>query len=180
MVDTNALYYTFSTVAQSLAGAVAVFAAFALYKLQALDKAVADGTICAINACSDYPSIREAASRGEHAKFFDLFDAQFGLGHPWPGSAYQQAAIQQMREAVAQRRAILRSVRFLVPAVFMTMIAAVAALPCVPWLAQSETLSGLVVWVLGISFVVSVWLLGTVLLLLVGRGTRPASLPPES
>jgi len=36
----NALYYTFSTIAQTLAGAIALLAAFALYRLQSLDNII--------------------------------------------------------------------------------------------------------------------------------------------
>src|SRR5439155_13188719 len=36
----NALYYTFSTIAQTLAGAMALLAAFLLYRLQVLNRAI--------------------------------------------------------------------------------------------------------------------------------------------
>jgi hypothetical protein len=40
VVDVTALYYTFSTIAQSLAGAFAVLAAFALFRLSSLERDV--------------------------------------------------------------------------------------------------------------------------------------------
>jgi len=39
-VDANALYYTFSTIAQTLAGALAVLVAFVLFRLRDLDKKI--------------------------------------------------------------------------------------------------------------------------------------------
>lgn len=38
----NTLYYTFSTIAQALAGAVALLGAFVLYKVQSIDRELHD------------------------------------------------------------------------------------------------------------------------------------------
>ena len=43
---TNQLYYTFSTIAQTLAGAIALLAAFILYRLQTLNKDIEELSGC--------------------------------------------------------------------------------------------------------------------------------------
>jgi hypothetical protein len=57
----NALFYTFSTIAQSLAGAIALLGAFVLFRLQSLNTEIDDNA-------SQIASVAEIVQRTEEAK----------------------------------------------------------------------------------------------------------------
>ena len=60
----------------------------------------------------DYMTRREAAGRGDHVEVLRLYDA---AGHPPPGNANQQGAIERMRGALKQKRGILPGCAYLYP-----------------------------------------------------------------
>lgn len=82
MIDSNALYYTLSTISQTLAGALAVLVAFVVLRVQQCDAALAEGRITFFTTVRDDPAAWHVVlTRGWRAAS-DEFD---GLGgHPRP------------------------------------------------------------------------------------------------
>ncbi len=72
----NALYYTFSTIAQALAAAVAILGAFVLYRIQSLNTDTHDAA-AAVRTHSSTPAaitiqITDAFGRGRYAEVLSL------------------------------------------------------------------------------------------------------------
>jgi hypothetical protein len=71
----SALYYTFSTIAQSLAAAIALLGAFVLYRLQTLNAEIerrSDALLGKVTAAKDQSEMTEAAAKRDFASVFEM------------------------------------------------------------------------------------------------------------
>src|SRR5437764_493330 len=74
---TNALFYTFSTIAQTLAGAIALLGAFLLYRLQTLNSEVDSHSMTLRDTCKEQGSPHAGQAyllhhEGKHRELIDL------------------------------------------------------------------------------------------------------------
>ena len=133
----TALYYTFSTIAQALAGAIAFLAAVVLFKLQGIDselKELAD-------------VIEDAFGVGN-----ELISEHYTQGH-WdemlsaiPAGAFnddirRRVACSRVRALLQAREKLVAALKLSVPLTLGVIIAAVIVLPFAPRLNESVCLS---------------------------------------
>jgi hypothetical protein len=137
MVDATPYYYTFSTIAQTLAAAIALLAAFALYRLQGLESLLMTTSL----------RIEEVFTGAEHGKFQALRIAgrwhecrDFMAGEQFR-SELEKEPVRSRRDTFRQSLSTSDSVRTrLAISLFLTVAAillSVAALPLAPALATS-------------------------------------------
>jgi hypothetical protein len=166
----NTLYYTFSTIAQSLAGAIAFVGAFVLFRLQAISQALRSGADILGRLWLGDEEIQRASAAGDFGAL--LARAEHLITKPVPSSwrVEHQAALDGMRVSLTQRKNILRVLLAVLLVAAVVMILAVAILSRVHQLAVRDSLaaSALVLGVL--AFAVSVTAIG----LLVWRVVRGA------
>lgn len=141
----NALYYTFSTIAQALAAAVALLGAFVIVRLQQLSATL---------ATSGQHVIRPLLPDKEARRLVDcaLFDelAEYIVGNEAIRDVRRDAyyaAEHSFRRALASRRTIIRSWRRAMIASGLTIVGAVLALAFTPYLVHVGWAS----WALGIA-----------------------------
>ncbi len=146
----NAVYYTFSTVAQTLAGAIALLAAFVLYRLQSVNQVlVRDGERVAVPLAQLEPKANEMVELG---KFQDLLDAANNADYP-PG--HGQAKIERARLAASlhTHTVLVEEFRFALYLTAATIVYAVAALVFAPIILRSSIVSGAVLAVGLLAFI---------------------------
>jgi|ERR1700674_4811922 len=69
----NALYYTFSTIAQALAAAIALVTAFVLYRLQGIDTALREAGFTLLQGHLNNADLWNLHVRGDYEQFVALF-----------------------------------------------------------------------------------------------------------
>jgi hypothetical protein len=132
-METNALYYTFSTIAQALAGGFGILAAFALFRLSAIAKDVADA---------------QQAVRGLKSPFDPAWDKFKKLGTdeflrselPSAGLTDADSRVAQLRRGQVALRAMPVLRRRMATALVLTVVDiafSIGAIPFVPQLATS-------------------------------------------
>ena len=108
----NALFYTFSTIAQTLAGAIALLGAFVLYRLQSLRTQIDEDSerISSVYGSSGHDVATVDAVRSLHrqGKYREVLE--FRSRAPIPGTVYQAEA-EQMRLGLnlQRQKALLRT-----------------------------------------------------------------------
>ena len=119
----TALYYTFSTMAQTLAAAIAILGAFALYRLQAMNAEIAErsSTIAQITAGTHGRAVRELHV---HGRFDEVLESTEDFDPSATVELNYQVSAARVRLAtlLAQRRSLRRylSVAFWLSAGLLT------------------------------------------------------------
>jgi hypothetical protein len=135
----TALYYTFSTIAQALAGTVAFLAAVVLFKLQGIDSEIREHAEYALSI-----SGREVAPTGHYAnaRWPDLVAAiAVRVKERSPELAGLQDYLDRINVLVQARLQLVSALRVSVPLTLAIMIGAVGTLALVPILKCSSWLS---------------------------------------
>jgi hypothetical protein len=149
----TALYYTFSTIAQALAGTVALLAAFVLYKLTDMDRERAKHGDALIQRLGDQ-TYNAVVSHYAHGRFEEFTQAirQREEINAWQMPEHYQLymRVERIEALSADRKALLSRIR---PAVWWslgTMLISVMVLASVPqiltlfWLPLLTLLAGVV------------------------------------
>ena len=148
MQDSNALYYTFSTIAQTLGAAIALLGAFVLYRLQGLntevDHIVTQQILPHCGGTARHALDQLHAER-KHREF--LLHVPEAVAPQ--ASEHLHIPLARLREVVASRSSLLRGFRIAVISTVAVTTLAVAVLAWVPCIAKSAHLSALLL-VLGI------------------------------
>jgi hypothetical protein len=149
----NTLYYTLSTIAQTLAGALAVLVAFVLFKLADLDRAIQHAQFELQGRFGEWGEIWDILRVGGLKKF----DEGHGEHQPRIRAAYHHGYL-----AWQLRPRILSVLSYALIGSVVDIGACFAALPWVPRLAGSDS-AALVLWgavILGIiCLALYVWLI---------------------
>jgi hypothetical protein len=133
-MDPTALYYTFSTIAQTLAGALAVLVAFTLFGLAKLDEAIRKGQEGLLGRYSDAPK------RWEVLRVGGLKGLEADVGVPVQDLnlrvAYHEAFV-----SVGLRPGVLRAIRQALAVTVVAITLCFVALPLTPILAGRTALA---------------------------------------
>jgi hypothetical protein len=131
-VDATAtsLYYTFSTIAQALAGALAVLVAFTLFRLAKLDEAIKDGR----GGLIGYTHFSDRQKHWEALLADDAEGLEKSLGAPVP-DAGMRMVFHEAFVAAGLRPRILGSLRIALGATATDIAICFIALPLIPILA---------------------------------------------
>jgi hypothetical protein len=134
----TALYYTFSTIAQTLAAAMALLAGFALYRLQGLSKVLEDTSLTILEAYvgADHGRLNALRVGAQFADFRDNYRTMTPI-HAVTAEPYaaRRRTFEDALTTVARVRKYLNSALLLT--VFV-ILAAVSILANTPALASSQ------------------------------------------
>src|SRR5947208_731973 len=118
----NSLYYTFSTIAQTLAGAIALLAAFVLYRLNGLNEEMGwNGGVLAEGINSD--EARTLNGEGRYQELLDLAGSN-NAGRP--------TEFRRLNVLVPFRRCLLHLFVFSMSITVATIFASVIFIPFAP------------------------------------------------
>jgi hypothetical protein len=154
----NTLYYTFSTIAQALGGAIGLMGAFVLYRLQSIDQELFNAVDQILVAFQEDPYLQEVTASG------DLKAAVLGieerLKQPlkvgW--GLHQQSCLRRAHHLLHSREALSKAVR---PALWfpgLVMCGAVVVLSMVTVLAPRHFAAIALLAVGVLAFSSSIWL----------------------
>jgi hypothetical protein len=145
-ITENGLLYLFTTIAQCLAGAIALLAAFALYSLQSINKAMSD--LCALVVESfQITSIRNPMvttlqtlqAEGRYQAFIDkraqILAEWSVVGIPPPESPLIDGQLNRLRANMAAHREILSALWRALLATSIVMTGSIMATPAARFLA---------------------------------------------
>ena len=150
-IVSNALYYTFSTIAQTLAGAIALLAAFVLYRLQTFkQELVRDGNRVAIPLEQLEPRAHEMVELG---KYQELLDAASKAAYP-PGDGQAKNERARLEASVQTHKALVGEFRFALYLTAVTIAYSVAALVFAPLVLSHAPVAKVT---LGLGFLAFAW-----------------------
>src|SRR5438552_18712376 len=100
----NALLYTLSTVAQALAGTVALLAAFALYRMQGFAAELRENAVAAIQPFSNDPGILGHAAHGRYDELLTSVEENLN-GQPMSlhYNPWQVGLVERIRHVLEER-----------------------------------------------------------------------------
>jgi len=125
------LTYTFSTIAQALAGAIALLGAFALYRLQAIDQGLFDLGRHMIDSFSDRPDMVDEFYQGRYSSLLEKI-ASHERTQTWQANQpHNWTRLQQFRRLSDQRARLVPSLKRSIWLSLLTMVASVLALSLV-------------------------------------------------
>jgi hypothetical protein len=146
----TSLYYTFSTIPQTLAAAFGILGAFVLFRLATLRNAVEASDDCIRGMLSEYVSVADDLQRA--AREGGLQGLQDALARTNPkedwfavyfregatGAANRRAAIVRGHAAAQSSRSILRFLRWGLGLTVLAVLIPIVELPLVPWLILAD------------------------------------------
>ena len=131
-MDATALYYTLSTIAQTLADALAVLVAFVLFRLARLDGAVTTGQANIQARATEWEPLWKSFLADP-----DAMHARMRTQSNWD-SVQLWDSLYSARSALHQRPRIIRVLSYALIGSVVDIAVCFAALPCVPWLVKSQ------------------------------------------
>jgi hypothetical protein len=126
----NSLYYTFSTVAQSLAALMGLLGALALFRLQSIENDLRSRGATISRAFLGHKEITDALAHEDFSGFLSAFDEHLTTVTV-TFAAYEQANINRFRALVPQRSSITSSLKWSFGVTALTMVFAVYVLTIV-------------------------------------------------
>jgi hypothetical protein len=170
-ITENGLLYLFTTIAQCLAGAIALLAAFALYSLQSIDKAMSD--LCSIIEDSfrlfdmrsaNATNLQTLRVEGQYQAFIDerkqmLMDwGTIGGGTPRPESPLIDGQLNRLRANIAAHKEIKSALWTALISTSFVMTGSIMATPATRFLACRHELAWGVAVGSVICFAACLWL----------------------
>jgi hypothetical protein len=139
---TTALYYTLSTISQTLAGALGLFAAFMIIRISAFNQLIYE-RMAELYAELNYAdqTLGQARARGDAKAVFVFYRAHQekarptgGFGNPprMPLNASQELRLSEGEAMVQRKESLLRSVGYALVASAVTIAACFAGLALTP------------------------------------------------
>ena len=138
-MDVNALYYTFSTVAQTLGGAIALLGAFVFYRLQGLNSSISHivtQQILQHDFGQTRPKLDELNAQGKH----DDFLKEVRLSSASVGPEHLRTPIARLDELVAAKSSLLASFRLSLNLTVTATALSVTFLACAPYILNNHRL----------------------------------------
>ena len=130
----NALYYTFSTIAQALAAAIALLGAFTLYRLQLLQAAMLEAdTILQTHTSANRAAIDAAYIVADYNRVFELVraaDAKTQLTEI-------RAGLEKFSRLLGEKRSVLRTFQVGLVASVLVILGSVIVLSFAPLIVRS-------------------------------------------
>jgi len=127
----SAVTYTFSTIAQALAGAVALLGAFALYRLQTIDQQMFNLGRHLLDSFSDRSDIVDDFYHGRYETFIPSVDAHERT-HSWAANQkHNWTRFNRLKQLYGSRTRLIPSLKTSIWLSLYTMGASVAALSLV-------------------------------------------------
>ena len=168
-ITENGLLYLLTTIAQCLAGAIALLAAFALYSLQSINKAMSDLTALIVESFRRYDRSSAQATILEtlvaEGRYQDFIDQRVQLlanwphiGTPAPSSPFIDGQVTRLQANMAAHKAVKSALWIALVATSIVMTASVAATPAARFLACQHELAWSVAAGFTACFVVCLWL----------------------
>ncbi|HWC73488.1 MAG TPA: hypothetical protein VG454_06085 [Gemmatimonadales bacterium] len=142
----NALYYTFSTIAQALAAAIALLGAFTLYRLQLLQAAMLEAaTILRTHTSADRGKVDAAYIVADYFRVFELVRAADTKSQ----LTEIRAGLEKFSRLLGEKRSVLRTFQVALVASVIVILGSVIVLAFAPVIVRTP----LVALVLGIGCV---------------------------
>ncbi len=141
-MDTT-LYYTFSTIAQTLAGAIGLLGAFVLFRLQALERDLEDVSITVLNCYVPSPD-RDAVTQLHHSHRYRemlAFTSQHEFTDASAKTPFIAYRCAQLPLLVKQGEDVHRWLRASLGLTVSLIAAAVAALALTPVLGEPQAVA---------------------------------------
>ena len=130
----NALYYTFSTIAQALAAAIALLGAFTLYRLQLLQASMLEAaTILRTHTSANRAAIDAAYIVADYNRVFELVraaDAKSQLTEI-------RAGLEKFSRLLGEKRSVLRTFQVGLVASVLVILGSVIVLSFAPLIVRS-------------------------------------------
>jgi len=148
----NALFYTFSTIAQALAGVIAFLTAVLLYKFQRIDSELSAKAPRLLESLpmneKNYNILWEHAGNGRYVELLAELpkDVSYGAIHP--------ILVGRMHTLLKSRTELTSALKFAVSLILGSMVAAVIVLAFIPHLKDCIWLSRLILGAGAVLFVV--------------------------
>jgi hypothetical protein len=130
----NALYYTFSTIAQALAAAIALLAAFAMYRLKGIDDESSGAAIMIESATGGGAPLRQYSLVSHWSKCVEAADRRILDARAGPEVVALRNQLVQLRIAA---RGVRRAMWIALAATAVVMAGSVEVLAYVPALVQT-------------------------------------------
>jgi len=142
----NALFYTFSTIAQTLAGAIALLAAFVLYRLQALNAGIDQWsqTILGLYGGPDRRVVDDHYVRGQLRELLSYITEH----PPDAGEKHLDVPVSRLDSLLRQRKAVLAGFKCSLLLTVLLVAASVMALAFTPDISRASY--SLIVLIIGI------------------------------
>ena len=156
----NTLYYTFSTIAQSLAGAVAFLGAFVLFRLQSIAQQLRASADLLSQTWLGDDELQRSGAVGDFAAFVDRAESLVKQPIPSGWKPKHQAALTGMRASWTKRGKILARLKGALLFTGLVMALAVVALASVTALASRVWVSVLVLAAGVVAFIASLLVIG--------------------
>lgn len=125
----TALYYTLSTVSQTLAGALGMLVAFLAIRAASLDATLKDALTELLDRAGADPRMRPAS--GSSSDLLRELDLLFGKTE----DGWTKSTLLQAKHVHAMREALLSEARAAFVLSAVVMVACFAGLSCSPWIA---------------------------------------------
>jgi hypothetical protein len=167
-ITENSLLYLFTTIAQCLAGAIALLAAFALYSLQSINKAMSD--LCALivdtfrRFDTNHPmavSLEALQAEGRYQDFIDRrakFVAEWNIiGFPAPVSPLIDGQLNRLRANMAAHKEIKSALWRALIATSILMTGSIMATPTARFLSCWPDVAWIVSFGFVLFFVACLW-----------------------
>jgi hypothetical protein len=139
----STIYYTFSTISQTLAGALGLLGAFVILRMSALNRLIEDKMDLLLKGPGEgYVDLMAARADGNSERFFKVITAMCEPGQPLDRrvSAVTRITLDQGRAMLGRKAKLLQDVRFIMVATAVCIVASMSALALtvpiasVPWL----------------------------------------------
>jgi hypothetical protein len=135
----NSLYYTFSTIAQSLAAIMGLLGAFALFRLQSIETDLRTRGSGIARSFLGHKEMSDALAQEDFTKFLSAFDSHIATVAV-TFAAHEQANIDRFRALLPVRSGIVSSLKWSFLAAALTMSGSVFVLTVVHRLHQAQSL----------------------------------------
>ena len=152
----NTLYYTFSTIAQALAGGIALLGAFVLYRVQSIDRDFYEATDPLLMRWQDDQALQQLLTFGDMGGIVREIQRRIEVALIPPWSEYQQAKLHRAAQLVLARAAIINALRRALWFSAGVMCGAVAILSVVTWIASRQCLAASILTVGVVAFSISI------------------------
>lgn len=131
----NALFYTFSTVAQTLAAAIALLGAFALYRLQVIGSSLRDLGVTAMQPYLPDDVARELIAGENYAALIEHLQATQPRNANAANDPYQVATRRRLGQYVQKASSLQRLLKWTLGLTVVVIVAAVVVLALTPKIA---------------------------------------------
>jgi hypothetical protein len=140
----NALFYAFSTIAQSLAAAIGLLAVFILYRLQSLNSELESITSMALQPYLLDVEIQRWRASQDYTKLLELINTTKSSNDVMLQSPYIQACISRLPLLIQNKKKLLTVLKFSLALTTIVIASSVGIIAITPILAKNPCMSSFV------------------------------------